>query len=336
MLLNSFIFYVLERSVKPGLTLWDAFWLSFTTITTVGYGDVSATTVGGRLATMVLLYSVGLAVFPYVIGQIINLSVENRDLRLRGRIDCRDMVEGHIIIAHFPSVQKVATVIEQLAVDAATAHRPVVIVTDEIETLPFEHRHVHFVHGSPLDSDVLQRANIASAYAAIVLTPRLDARVADATTAATVSLIESLNPAVRTIAECTNTKYLPLFQSCRCDAVLPTEEFSAKLIAKEVQYPGVTPALAELLTNEEKSEIYSEAAGLEGVAFADLATALSQLRTRIIPIGLVRDHQHLLNPPPDTKIGRTDRLILISLERTDWKQIHGQLVAHLAQQRRGA
>ena len=43
--LNSGCFYFFEKQVNDQLTLWDAFWLSFTTITTVGYGDYSPETV---------------------------------------------------------------------------------------------------------------------------------------------------------------------------------------------------------------------------------------------------------------------------------------------------
>ena len=78
-ILNSACFYFFEKSVKADLTLWDSFWCSFTTITTVGYGDYSAATLGGRIATMVLLYGVGLASFPYVITQIVDTSVERHN-----------------------------------------------------------------------------------------------------------------------------------------------------------------------------------------------------------------------------------------------------------------
>ena len=332
-LLNSTLFYFLERRVNDELTFWQSLWLSFTTITTVGYGDVSPTTVSSQLATVILLYAVGIAAFPYVMTQLVGLSAEERDRRRRGNIDCRDSVEAHIIMVHFPNAQKVLDILDQLASDSATSHREVVIVTDEIEILPFDREAVHFVSGSPLDMETLQRANVEAAHTAIVLAPRNEARVADAMTAATVSLIESLNPDIRTIAECTNTRYMQLFQSCRCDAILPTEELVAKLIAEEVQYPGITPVLSELLTDEEKSELYSAVADIDGVAFAELSGALAQLRAQIIPIGLLRGNEHYLNPAPDMEIQRTDLLILISPERSDWKQIHTQLLAHLAQRK---
>ena len=114
--LNSACFYYFEHSKQPELTPWDSVWLSFTTITTVGYGDYSATTVGGRIATMVLLYLVGLACFPYVITQIVDIAVEGQNNRRYGLIDCRDLVDNHIVIVNFPSELRVAAIIDQLAI----------------------------------------------------------------------------------------------------------------------------------------------------------------------------------------------------------------------------
>ena len=50
------------------LSLEDAIWLTMTTITTVGYGDMSATTTFGRLATILLMYLVGIFLLALFVG----------------------------------------------------------------------------------------------------------------------------------------------------------------------------------------------------------------------------------------------------------------------------
>lgn len=325
--LNSACFYFFEKSVKADLTIWDAVWCSFTTITTVGYGDYSATTLGGRLATMVLLYGVGLASFPYVVTQIVDTSVERHHERRHGLVDYRDVVDGHIIIVNYPSELKVSAIIGQLSSDMATADRPLVILADEVDELYFNRSDIYFVRGGPLEEDSWKRANIEKAYAALILAPRTADHTADAITASTVSLIETLRPGLRTIAECTSIQHLAVFQSFRCDAVIPTNNIAAKVLAQEVGDHGIAEVVRELLTDAEGSELYSETMDLDGLHFGELQTLLLRLKAEVILVGILRGSQHMINPSLDLQIERTDRLLLIGNRRGDWEQIHHQLLS---------
>ena len=324
--LNSACFYYFEKAVKVELTLWDSFWLSFTTITTVGYGDYSASTVGGRVATMVLLYGVGLATFPYVITQIVDTTVERHNDRRRGLIDCRDLVQNHIIIVNYPSELRVASIIEQLSSDVVTAHRPIVVLANNVEELSFNRSDVYFVRGAPLEEESWKRANIEMAYTVLILAPQTEEHVADAITASTISLIETLHPTIRTIAECTSIQHLAIFRSFRCDAVIPTNNIAAKVLAQEVRDRGLALAVRELLTEAEGSELYSETINIDGINFGELQSLLLELKAEVILVGILRDNQHLINPPLTLQIQRTDRLILIGNRRSDWQQIYEQLL----------
>ena len=324
-ILNSTCFYYFERAQKQNLTLFDAFWLSFTTITTVGYGDLSASTIKGRLATMVLLYAVGLAIFPYVITQIIDIVIERGERRRRGLINLENVIKNHIVIVIFPNEQKVQTIIEQLTVDPSTAKCPIVIVAQEIDMLPFEGKNINFVRGSSIEQETFIKANIKEAQAAIILASGLDKGVSDAMAVASVSLIVKLNPQIKTVTECTSAKHSDLFRSCQCDAIIPTEDIGAKLIVQEVQDPGIAPLVAEVFCNLEGSELYSEVTDLAGYSFGDVQTALIKIKAQIIPIALIKTEQKLLNPPPDTILETNDRLVVISHERHDFSEIKADI-----------
>ncbi len=325
-ILHSITFYSFERAESSKLSLWDSVWATFTTITTVGYGDYSAATVGGRIATIILIYLVGLASFPYVITQIVDLAVEGQNNRRFGHIDCRDLVEDHIVIVNFPSELRVAAIIDQLASDSVTSDRSVVILTDNIEEIPFNNPNVYFVRGSPLQDESLNRANIARAYASVILTPGTDEHAADAITSSIVSLIETLNPKVRTIVECASIGHLALFRAFNCDAVIPTGNIAAKVLAQEVRDHGLSHAIAELLTQAEGSELYTEPVEIGGLRFFELQSLLMELGAQVILVGIIRNSQHWINPPPEFEIQPTDRLILISNRRSDWKPIHTKLL----------
>ena len=52
--------HVVAMMAFEGLGLGDAIWLTFTTITTTGYGDFSAKTHAGRASTIALIYLSGI------------------------------------------------------------------------------------------------------------------------------------------------------------------------------------------------------------------------------------------------------------------------------------
>ena len=55
-LLASFVFYFFEVGRNADIThLFDAIWWAFSTVTTVGYGDLVPVTVGGRIVGILLM-----------------------------------------------------------------------------------------------------------------------------------------------------------------------------------------------------------------------------------------------------------------------------------------
>jgi len=59
-------------------SLVDALWWAAVTATTTGYGDIYATTIGGRLVTVVLMHLTLLFILPLLIGRIIGVMIEDR------------------------------------------------------------------------------------------------------------------------------------------------------------------------------------------------------------------------------------------------------------------
>lgn len=50
------IFFHFEHGINPTVNDWtDAIWWAFTTVSTVGYGDIVPFTVGGRVASVILM-----------------------------------------------------------------------------------------------------------------------------------------------------------------------------------------------------------------------------------------------------------------------------------------
>lgn len=82
------------------LSLEDAIWLTMTTITTVGYGDMSATTTFGRLATILLMYLVGIFLLAQIVGEWLDYRLDRKEKMRKGL--WRWTMKDHIVIIFTP------------------------------------------------------------------------------------------------------------------------------------------------------------------------------------------------------------------------------------------
>ena len=77
-LVISALFHALESGKNPHInTLLDSIWWSFSTVTTVGYGDIVPVTVPGKVLGIFLMLF-GTAVFAIYIAVLANFFLEDR------------------------------------------------------------------------------------------------------------------------------------------------------------------------------------------------------------------------------------------------------------------
>ena len=77
-LVISVLFHFLESEKNPHISgLLDSIWWSFSTVTTVGYGDIVPVTVWGKLLGIFLMLF-GTAVFAIYIAVLANFFLEDR------------------------------------------------------------------------------------------------------------------------------------------------------------------------------------------------------------------------------------------------------------------
>ena len=79
--------HVLAMVQFESMSLWDAFWLTMTTLTTVGYGDLTAETVPGRIATMLLIFLIGITLMTLLISDYVDFRIARRERIRSGHWD---------------------------------------------------------------------------------------------------------------------------------------------------------------------------------------------------------------------------------------------------------
>ena len=88
------------------MSFGTAVWLTATTVTTVGYGDVSAASTAGRASTFFLLYVGGIFALAKGAGDYFDYRASRRQRMLSGR--WRWDMEDHVLLVNVPSQGAVA------------------------------------------------------------------------------------------------------------------------------------------------------------------------------------------------------------------------------------
>ena len=152
-----------------GLSVGEAAWLTVTTATTVGYGDVSATSTAGRWATALLMYVGGIFVLAQLAGLIFEATQARLERQRYGKV--RLDVEGHLVLIGFRENYVRAVVDEIRASTTDLRDADVVVVSPTLATLPEDlaRDEVHFVSGDLYADQALRRANVAGAARVAIL-----------------------------------------------------------------------------------------------------------------------------------------------------------------------
>ncbi|KIG13320.1 putative potassium channel protein [Enhygromyxa salina] len=316
---NAVCFYTFEHAANPTLTWGDACWHSVVSVTTIGYGDYSATTVGGRLGTIAFIVLFGLTSFSLFFGMMLDwastvLSNAHKGLG-------RAMVQDHILIVHFPSAQRVRQVIDEIRSDPEYRTCEIVVVSTAIESLPFDVKNVVFVRGSSHDVQTYKRARIEACRMAMVLSPDYSDRNSDAIVAAAVSVIDRLESEVHIVAECADEKHLPLFEACNCDSVILGMSIAGNLLVQEVHDPGIAQLIEVLTSNRRGTTLFSTAVTESDVAYIDMAKALHDHAINVVAVNRGTESNTILEGLR-SQVG--DRIIYAGAGRVNWASLRAR------------
>jgi voltage-gated potassium channel len=312
---NAVCFLVFDGPLRPDLGPGDALWYSVVSITTIGYGDLSAQSFGARLGTFLFIMVLGLATFSVCLGMGIDWV---SDQILRGQRGMTNILaKNHLLIVNFPSEQRVASLIQELQSDPYYRGQEVVLVSDEIETLPLIEENLLFVRGSILDQDTYLRARLQDAAKVIVLATSYTDPRSDALVASAVAVINSLNPNADIVAECLDPKHRLLFDSVHCGAVVFTMQVTGNLLVQEAQDPGVSQLVEVITSNRQGTTLYSATVieDRDGPTYGQLA---KQLLDQDINVVSVNRGKECFTSFLSLKPRAGDRVIYAADRRHDW------------------
>ena len=320
---STLSFFFFERVIPDAPGIWDSLWYSVISITTIGYGDFSSTTVGARIGTTVFIVVIGLAAFTTSVGLLVDWVVELRDRERSGmgKSDARD----HLIIVNFPGESRVRHVISEFLTDPQHEDRDIVIVADGIERLPFVLANVSFVRGSPLEEETYRRAGIERAEQAIILSTGYDDPRSDSFVASVAFVVENMNPDINIVAECLDTKHAALFSKSDQVSLVYALSLVTNLLVQEAQDPGVTLVTQAITSNEVEGTLATTTVeGDVGPNSSYDYIAAKLLGNDVNLVGIVRGKSVMLRFHGEV-CTQGDSLVYIDSSRRTWAQIREML-----------
>ncbi|MEM7351304.1 MAG: ion channel [Acidobacteriota bacterium] len=293
--------------LEPGTTLADWLWWGVVTVTTVGYGDIAPSSVGGRLIGVVLMFC-GIGVVSLFTATIAGYFVEIKLKRERG-MEALEL-KNHIILCGWN--QRAEAIYRELRSDARSADEPIVLLAP-IDAKPVDDGGLHFIRGDVTEEN-LARANIETASTVVILgDDDLEPGARDAKVVLSTLTVEALNPDTHTVVELVKEENARHCRRARADEIIVGNQFSSRLIASAAIDHGISSVMSELLSATYGNDLRSVPVppDLAGRSFLEVFTEMKRSNSSIV-LAVQKDRTVDTNPDQEVRVEAADHLIIIA------------------------
>lgn len=262
------------------LNWWQAFWLTMTSATTTGYGDISAVTFWGQFSTIVLIYGMGITLVAQIASDYIELRITNKEMRIKGRMEWNTM-QDHLLIINTPKYDTeryLDLLVTQVTNTPELAEVPIQILTPDFpEGLPLKLRSQGVVHqtGEATTEGMLLSAGADKARYIIVLCSDYQEPYCDSVTFDILHRIQTLHSSAFILAESIDDSNRTRFKKAGANAVIRPVRAYPEMLVRSLIAPGTEQVLENLFRYEGDHTIRLDIR-LEGFTWADIVTRLIQ------------------------------------------------------------
>jgi voltage-gated potassium channel len=313
--------YLLEHrdNSKQISDLFDAFYFTIVTVSTVGFGDISPQTSGGRLVAMGMIFS-GLGVLSFFTSIIVSaLSEKIQELRDQKIHSELNRYNNFVIICGFGRVgQHIATQLEK------DQQHFVIIDVNEANIAKAKRRNYLAIHADASRNKVLKSAGINDRATAVLCTTGNDVINVYITLTS-----RHLNPNIHIISRANNQENIKKLYQAGANDVLQPFEIASLVVAEYVGQPVAFEAIVGII-NEEKNFIMEtlcvhSGSFVEGQRLADIDFQ----QRKLMLVGIISSHalhqnhknryqirdQHFyFNPVKHFQLQANDLLVLLGKE----------------------
>jgi voltage-gated potassium channel len=289
-----------------GWSFFDALYMTVTTLTTVGYGEIHPMDQAGRAYTMVLILA-GVGVMLYIVGALARVVVEGEIQAALGKRKIRRRVQklkDHYIICGYGRLGKI------IARQLSNAGIPLVVVESDPEVIPkIEAQGYSFVAGDATQEEVLLEVGIERAKGLVAVLH------SDAGNVYITLTARSLNPRLFIVARGEEPGSQQKLLRAGADKVESPYEMGGRKMAHTILRPTVTTFM-ELAMQEGVEWSMEEIAVSEGSPMVGVPLMDTGIRKDLdlIAVAVKRaDGTLLFNPTPHTTLQGGDTLIVVGM-----------------------
>ena len=286
-------------------SLFNSFWWTIVTFTTVGYGDLSPGTTEGRLFGVLVLFA-GVVIHSVIISLISNWYFQFQSSAERG-LKAVSLKNHTMICSDRPDF--IEAMIEQNLDDLRSAQIVVVSSGTESPLAGSSYRHVPWVRGDGHEVAVLRRAGVKRAKRAYV------AYADDGITVMTVIHIRGeARAGARIVALTSEHDHAQHLVDIGCDFVLDPHDIYVPMMVKASLSPAVPAWIRQIILGDPKTPSLENIAPPDGFTSKTYGISLMHLHAQqgALALGIVRPSGRVLvNPPSDHVLERGDRLLLL-------------------------
>jgi len=299
-------------------TWLDSLYMVVITIATIGYGEIVdlSHSPGGRVFTMFLSFA-GIGIMTYIMMSLTAFVVEgelNEAFRRRKMEKRIGKLREHYIVCGADGVGS------HVARELAATRRPYVVVDADREKLERLHggdEGPPFIVGDATDNETLAQAGIERARGLFAVT-------GDDNLNMVISLsARQLNPAVRVVARCEETRNSEKMQRAGADSAVSPTRIGGLRMASEMLRPAVVGFLDVMLRREDERLRIEELAVPTAVVGRRLAALELQRFAKLLLLAVRHTEGWTYNPPRDYVMQAGDTLVFMGspAERVELERV---------------
>lgn len=311
--LGTYGYHIIE-----GWSIADSLYMTVTTLTTVGYGEVHPLSEIGRLFTIVLII-LGVGTATYSFSKIVGLIVEGEIFKSRQRrlMDNKILnLNQHIIICGYGRLGHV------VHKDLLESKQEIVVIEqDDHKISELESNGFYFVKGSAYEDDVLKKAGVQKAKVLLTLLP------SDADNVYVTLCARDLNPNIRIVARTEDDGGESRLRRAGANEVIAPYRLSGNKIVQKIIRPYVSDFLEVAGTGSKHNLVIEEVVVPENSKVAGKTLEDSTIRAKtgaIIAAIISNDGKMTFNPTGKDVIEAGDTMIVLG-EQDALNKISGVL-----------
>lgn len=253
-LLSLIITHIGAMMILEDMVLEDAIWLTITSVTTVGYGDLYAETIYGRAATIILIYICGIAILAQVAVMYFEHQQEIRNIKLRG--DWSWKMNDHIVFLNCPNQngeEYFYKAISEIRSSKSDVAKLPIIIVSRIFKSGISNRlrelNVSHVRDSLANIDALNDANVKTAHTIVILTADQNDNYADGIHFDLVDRLREMGVKSRIIVEVVKDENRSRLRRAGANNILRPIRSYPELLVRSIVAPGSEQILESLFDN---------------------------------------------------------------------------------------